>query len=95
MWSKARGLMFRSRPQTLAMFFERPVRVSLHMWFVFFSIDVLFLDKHNRIVERVLGFRPFTCYTSQHRASVVVEMPAGTIAKKHYAVQDIVELRKR
>ena len=72
-WSKARGLMF-SRKKNLVFVFNKEKRISLHMLFVFFSIDVLFLDKNKRIVEIKKNFRPFSFYTSKEKAKYVIEL---------------------
>jgi len=72
-WSKARGLMF-SRKRNLVFVFDKEQRISLHMFFVFFPIDVLFLDRNKRVVEIKKDFRPFTCYKSKENAMYVVEL---------------------
>ena len=72
-WSKARGLMF-SRKKNLIFVFDKEKRVSLHMWFVFFPIDVLFLDRDRRVVEIKRNFRPFSFYTSKNKAKYVIEI---------------------
>ncbi|MCM2325343.1 MAG: DUF192 domain-containing protein [Candidatus Woesearchaeota archaeon] len=78
-FSKASGLMF-SRPikDTGYIFvFSEPRRIDLHMFFVFFPIDVLFLDDKKRIIEMKKDFLPFTFYYSKKKASYVIELPAG------------------
>jgi uncharacterized membrane protein (UPF0127 family) len=72
-WQKARGLMF-SKRKNLIFIFSKEKRISLHMFFVFFPIDVLFLDKNKRIIEIKKKFRPFTFYTSKNKAKYVVEL---------------------
>jgi len=65
MFSKKRNLVF---------VFEHEQRVSLHMFFVFFPIDVLFLDHKKKIVEIKTQFKPFTFYKSKEKAKYVVEL---------------------
>jgi len=72
-WSKARGLMF-SKKKNLVFVFDKEKRIALHMLFVFFPIDVLFLDKEKRIIEIKNNFRPFSFYTSENKAKYVVEL---------------------
>lgn len=79
-WSKARGLMF-SRPKNLLFSFKEDRIVPLHMMFVFFPIDVYFLDKEFRIVELKENFRPFTFYSPKTRARYVLETQEGTIRR--------------
>ncbi len=71
-FSKARGLMF-SRRKNLMFVFDDEKRRSLHMWFVFFPIEVLFLDKDKKIVEKV-RLKPFSFYKSKEKARYVVEI---------------------
>ena len=73
MWSKARGLMF-SKKKNLVFVFDKGKKIGLHMFFVFFPIDVLFLDKDKKIIEIKKDFRPFSFYTSQNKAKYVVEL---------------------
>jgi len=75
LWSQARGLMFSGR-KCLLFKFSEDKRVSLHMFFVFFPIDVLYLDKGMRIVEIKLGFRPFSYYAPKRAARYIIEIPS-------------------
>ena len=72
-WSKARGLMF-SRKKNLMFVFDKEQRIGLHMFFVFFPIDVLFLDKNKKIIEIKKNFKPFTFYRSKEKAKYVIEL---------------------
>ncbi len=65
--------MFR-RKQNLLMVFKKPRKIRLHMWFVFFSIDVLVLDEEKRIVEIKRNFRPFTFWNSEKEGKYLVEL---------------------
>lgn len=80
-WLKALGLMFRLRhPGYGVLFpFSRPQRVSIHMLFVFFPLDILWLDGRKRVVA-LRTLRPFTFASPEAMASSVLELPAGTIA---------------
>ena len=51
------------------------------MLFVFYSIDVLFLDKDKGVVELKEDFRPFRFYTPKNKAKYVIELPDGIIKK--------------
>jgi uncharacterized membrane protein (UPF0127 family) len=75
--SRAVGVMFRrSFPGDALVFeFSRERRVGIHMVFVFFSIDVVFLDDDGVVVSKKT-LSPWIGYASE-RASTVVEMPAG------------------
>lgn len=71
--SKSRGLMF-SRPKNIALEFKKPKRIGLHTFFVFYPIDVLFLDETKRVVEIKKDFRPFRFYSSIAKAKYAIEL---------------------
>ncbi|MFA5930757.1 MAG: DUF192 domain-containing protein [archaeon] len=81
-WERTKGLMFEDKKKfNYALVFDFPfesrVRTSLHMIFVFFPIDVLFLDKQQKIVDKVT-LQPFIPnYTPKKAAKFVIEMPHG------------------
>jgi len=72
--SKSLGLMF-SKKKTIVLEFKKEKIISLHMFFVFYPIDVLFLDKNKKIVDIKNNFKPFALYTSKNKAKFVVEIP--------------------
>lgn len=71
-WSKARGLMF-SRKKNLVFVFSKEQRVWLHSFFVFFPIDVYFLDENKKIIEKT-RLKPFCFYRAKEKAKYVVEI---------------------
>lgn len=80
---KAFGFMFRFRKPDYALVFvfrsER--RADLHMLFVFFPIDVLFLDKNKKIIDIKKKFKPFSYYAPKAHAKYVIEVPVGRLNK--------------
>lgn len=78
--SQARGLMFRrSVPDDYALAFpfnDAAVR-DLHMLFVFFPIDALWVE--DGVVRRVERLRPWRSF-ARARADLIVELPAGGAA---------------
>ena len=85
---RAVGLMF-SKPTQSAMIlkFGREMPISLHTYFVFYPIDILFVDSRLRVVETAI-MQPFAFYSAKKKASCVVELPAGTIKKTKTKVGD-------
>ena len=85
-WQRLKGLMFEDqRKFNYALVFEFPkesrMGCSLHMIFVFFPIEVLFLDKNKKVVEKA-KLLPFTPnYTPKKAAKFVIEMPEGKTVK--------------
>ena len=94
--SQALGLMF-SKPikdEGLLMVFGSEQIVSLHMLFVFFPIDVLFVDRSKRVVEIVEGAKPFVSYiTPSAKALYVIELPADTVRKSRTKLGDRLEFK--
>lgn len=89
-FSKAIGLMF-SKPQILIFEFGKEKIISLHMLFVFYPIDVLFLDKNKTVVDKKENFRPFTFYKSKKEAIFAIELENGIIRKTKTKVGDKIE----
>lgn len=85
-FGKLRGLMFESRENfDYALVFElgRESRAgaSIHMLFVFFPIDVVYLDAGKRVVDVVRRLKPFALnYTPKKAAKYFVELPTGKAA---------------
>ncbi|MFH0979024.1 MAG: DUF192 domain-containing protein [Candidatus Woesearchaeota archaeon] len=86
--SKAKGLMFSPKPRALIMLFRPAQPVSLHMWFVFFPIDVLFLDSHQKVICMKQSFMPFSFFKCKEKAMYVIELKKGSIAKSRTRIGD-------
>lgn len=86
--SKAIGLMFSLKPRTLVFIFEKEMINPLHMLFVFFPIDVLFLDTKKKVVDMKQSFLPFTFYTPKKKSKYVIELPKNSIKKSKTKVGD-------
>ena len=90
-FSKARGLMFsrRIKDRGLVFVFNKEDRWSLHMFFVFFPIDVLWLNKDNRVVDLKENFRPFELLAKpKDKAKYIIELPAETIKNSNTRLGD-------
>src|SRR3989338_7990502 len=78
---RMRGLMFSRRPDyalILCMPRESRIGSAIHMLFVFYPLDVLFLNAKKRVVDKVLSLRPFSLnYVPKRAAKYVVELPEG------------------
>jgi len=67
---------------------------SIHMFFMSFSIDVLFVSKENRVVGMVKNIRPFFLSPIFWKSSYAVELPAGKIVQTQTSLGDILILEK-
>lgn len=65
---------------------------SIHMWFMKFPIDVVFMKKAGekyRVTKLVAGMKPWSPLPAMSlSASDVIELPAGTIQKSELKVGD-------
>jgi len=52
---------------------------SVHTFFMRFPIDVLFLDKDNRVVDALDNLAPFRLSPIYFTARLAIELPAGTL----------------
>jgi len=75
------GLMFRkSIPSCYSMIFvlKEPAAVNIHMLFVFFPIDVIFLNEEKKVMGLSL-LKPWVGYKAMEDIKYILEMKAGTI----------------
>jgi uncharacterized membrane protein (UPF0127 family) len=81
---RLRGLMFRRTldPDEAYVFVysrEGVTETTIHMFFVFYPIAVLWLDARRRVVDQVLA-RPFRPYYAPHQAAqYVIEGPPALL----------------
>lgn len=54
-------------------------RFGIHTFFMKFAIDVLILDKQNRVVSLKKNLRPFRVFMWNPLFNRVLELPIGTI----------------
>jgi uncharacterized membrane protein (UPF0127 family) len=84
-FSQVMGLMFRKSityDYSMIFILKKPSQVSIHMLFVFFPIDVIFLNKE----KKIMGFsrlRPWVGYKAMEDIKYIIEMKAGTIEMFH------------
>lgn len=86
--SKFIGLMFTKQRRILIFAFNKEKIIYLHMLFVFYPIDVLFLGKNKIIVDKKENFKPFTFCNSKKKAMYAVEIPENTIKKTNTKIGD-------
>jgi len=86
--------MFTSKPELL--FFDNKIesRESFHMMFMFFSIDIVFLNSKGKVVDMKENFRPWTFYTPKKPARYALEAPTGTIQSEKISIGDVLKIEK-
>jgi uncharacterized protein len=88
---RLKGLMFRLQPLHNEGILLSPCN-SIHMFFMFFSIDVIFLNKHNQIIYYKENVKPWTVIFPIKHAVAVIELPTNTISKYSFQIGDKIEL---
>ena len=85
---KAMGLMLTLRPKAIVMDFSPSQIVSLHMFLVFYPIDVIGLDNSKNVVSLKRTFRPCSIYSTPKPVRYVLELPSGSIHLSNTRVGD-------
>lgn len=83
-WRRFRGLMLRRKfPRGKALLFRlsKPSRHGVHMFFVKFPIDLLYLDSRFTVVELRPRLKPWRTHRPKVLSNYIVELPAGTISR--------------
>jgi uncharacterized membrane protein (UPF0127 family) len=65
---------------------------SIHMFFMRFAIDVLFLDKKGRVVAILRSFKPWKLSRIYFNACSVIELPPGVIDKTGTQPGDFIKI---
>jgi len=93
-WQRFRGLMLADEPAAGEGLLLSPCN-SIHMMFMKFAIDAVFLDASNRIVALYEGLQPWVGVSGWHRdVSSVLELKSGTIQKTGIRVSDILRMER-
>jgi len=95
-WSRGWGFMGKKRPLEphgagYGFLFRKTG--SLHTFFMRFDLDVVYLDREDRVVKVVGGLRPWRLSLGGSGARHAVEVPAGEMKLDAVRVGDLVEFR--
>jgi uncharacterized protein len=91
MWGRFMGLMGRAAlPEGHALYI-RPCN-SIHMFFMRFAIDAVFVDADGKILCLYPSLRPWRLTRIVRKAKACIELPAGTAASASLQVGDSVRL---
>lgn len=86
-FSRGRGLLGRtSLPEGSGLLIE-PCN-SIHMLFMRFPIDAIFVDRYGNVVALYPSLPPWHLYAGHRYARYVLELPAGVIATTQTAIGD-------
>lgn len=85
---KLKGLMFRKElPQEDCLIILQCN--SIHTCFMNFALDIIFLNKENKVVHLIEGIKPYRFSPIIKEACFVVELAPGCIKRSHTEVGDI------
>jgi uncharacterized membrane protein (UPF0127 family) len=90
-WSRFMGLMFRRELPSGHGLAIRPCS-SIHMFFMRFALDVVFIDGDGRVVRVIDSIRPWRASSLVRGAKAAIELPAGTAARAALAPGVVVRM---
>jgi uncharacterized membrane protein (UPF0127 family) len=67
---------------------------SIHMSFMRFPLDIIFVDDSNTVVHTITGIKPWKISKIIFTARSVIELPTGTLARSGTVAGDKLELKK-
>ena len=73
--AQAIGLMF-SKKRTMLFVWKKSKKRSIHTFFVFFPIDLIYLNKDKRVVEIKRNLPSFNVYTPKSESKYLIEIPS-------------------
>jgi len=65
---------------------------SIHTFFMQFPIDVIFLDKDNKVAALAEALRPWRLFGAPLKGKLVIELPSGTITRTKTSKGDTIEI---
>ena len=65
---------------------------SIHTFFLRFAIDVLFVDKENKIIEAISCLKPFRLTRIYWVSALAIELPAGIILSRQTQAGDTLSI---
>ncbi|MCH7811450.1 MAG: DUF192 domain-containing protein [Chloroflexi bacterium] len=86
-WSRLVGLLGRGSLRPGEALLIEPCS-SVHTAFMRFTIDVIYLDRAQRVVKVVPRLKPFRASGARNGAHAVLELPSGTIERTGTSVGD-------
>lgn len=90
-FKRLKGLLFYKPPFKDKGLFIAPCN-SVHMVFMKFPIDVVFLDRQNQVVRVVSDLKPWKMVPPVKNAYAALELPVGTIEQKRIKIGDTIVL---
>ena len=74
-FQKILGLMGKRTPLIAILEYPQPTFVSIHTWFMYYPINLYYLDENYDLIETKMNLKPFSYYIPGNKARYVVEVP--------------------
>lgn len=97
-WSRSKGLMFEPSLMARGYIFEfkKDILGAIHMLFVFFPIDIVWLDENKKVVELKENIKAFSLGTvPKNKCRFFIELPTETIKEAKIEVGDQISWSKK
>ena len=82
------GLIGKNEPENLLI----TTHFGIHTFGLKFPIDVVILDKNNKVVSIKQGLKPYSIFLWNPMYEKVIELPSGTIREKSIGMHDTIDL---
>ena len=86
-WTRIKGLLFTKRLEKGHGLWLIPCN-SVHMFGMTYPIDLIYLNKGNRVIKLIEGIRPFRLGPIIFHAKSVIELPCFTLKESDVALND-------
>lgn len=93
-WSRFCGLMLRRSIGSIDGLLLSPCN-SIHMCFMRFGLDIIYLDENHRIIKIVQCLKPWLDMSWCRMATMAVELPAGKAAELGLKTGDVISPRPK
>ncbi len=93
LWQRVKGLLGKKVLRPGCGLVLKPCN-SIHTYFMRFPIDVLFVDKANRVIKTLPGLKPYRLTALYFNAYFVIELPVGLIKASGTSEGDILRLEE-
>ena len=88
---RMKGLLGKNEMQTGEALWVKPC-MSVHTFFMKFPIDVVFLNKKNRVIAAIEHLQPNRATRLYLQAAGILELPAGILKATNTRVGDEIEI---
>jgi len=85
------GLMGRTKLDDSGGLLLKPCN-SIHMMFMKFEIDLVFLDRNNNVIHLISSVKPWRVSPVIPKAASVIELPTGTISSSRTEIGDNISI---